>query len=561
MLDPKQKNNLLLISFLVAILALITFWRRTDYHYKDNTDYVKINQAYDREAYKKYLDALQIDPVASQAVYQQIMSVDDVRKEVEKTLETDRDIQMPEIADSEIKISGAAGSQAVVDYIQQAATVSWVLKNRTADDSQNMFAKDKTSSDDLALETQKQLNKLKDIAVPREAAGLQKNQLAALDAYRQLADLSRQYSRGEVSNPWPEMYKQYSIVNDAMREYNQNLNRLADKYKIAGLTLTLRYAENENSGRGFSLIPKAYALFGVGDLSVTVGDIPRIIREAIQDGLEASFAQFMGSFIQALVAKIESNYLISNFLYYSDALVSGQYADDYLNKYVSDSFDRQIIKKIMPQFSCNSQDPKLKQLFEAQAQQYLGFDPKGMDPKDPNFNDKLARVGDFLSQPEGWQLHYQNLARQTQSEAELAVTRELTSNGLKTPRDVNQKSISLSVSAIVSTQRAALGSVMNLGIATAKNFISQFVSTMVQSLMNQFVFRGATSIRGSATIGVLKEQSTCLAAAQTQALVPLENIKYTAPTNIPTESQLLQEQCAKYPDACKPKNSSAAGGN
>lgn len=550
-LNKDQKKTLIIIGVLIIILGAISFWHRPDYYYKDTTDYAKVNQGLNEQAYKKYLASLKIDPVASRAVFQKLFTEDDIKREVEKVLQTNQKIEMPAAGAFNIKVSGNTGQQALADYLKEAATISWVFKNRTAEYNQLLFAKDKQASVDLITETRKQAGKLQDLAVPKEAVDLQTGQLSALLAYQQLAELSQTYALGQSGDPWANMYKQYAVINESLRNYNTELLRLSDKYKITEMPFELHYAEGAEEDNGFGLIPKARAVFGVGDMSITIGDIPRIIRESLQDGLESSFAQFMGSFIQKLLAKIESNYLISNFLYYSDALVSGEYADDYLNKYVSDSFDRNMVKKMLPQFKCGQKEENLRKVFESKAQSYLGFDPRGLDPKDPNFNAKLSRVGDFLAQPEGWQLYYQDLAKLTQSEAEKAAALELTSSGLKSPRDIGQSSINLSVSAIVSAQRAALSAAMNLGVSTAKNFISQFVSSMVQTLTNQFVFRGATSVRGGTAIGVLKEQSTCLAAAQVQAIVPLENTAITPPPPAPTEEELLKQQCAKYPETCK----------
>ena len=61
-----------------------------------------------------------------------------------------------------------------------------------------------------------------------------------------------------------------------------------------------------------------------------------------------ALGQFMLSFMNKLATKIEQSYRISNFLYYSDALVSGEYVDDYLNKYVSDPVDRVMAKNFIP---------------------------------------------------------------------------------------------------------------------------------------------------------------------------------------------------------------------
>jgi len=296
------------------------------------------------------------------------------------------------------------------------------------------------------------------------------------------------------------------------------------------------------------LIKEAHALFGVGDVSITVGDIPRIIKEAVEEGLTTSFANFMGSMLNKLIAKIESNYLIANFLYYTDALVAGQYTDDYLEKYVQDGLDRQIIKRFIPQFSCGAGTADLAPFFQAKAQEYLGFDIESLRPSDPQFYEKLNRIGDPLSFASSWEKYYESIAEQAQSEAEKAADRELTSPGLKTPRDTVNSAIAISINNITSASQASLNAIMNLGISNAKSFISGFVSQLTQNLLNKFVFKGVIANGGA--LGVLKEQSTCLAAAQLSPVLPVEAIQYVAPNQPPTQEELLEQECAKYPRGC-----------
>jgi hypothetical protein len=241
--------------------------------------------------------------------------------------------------------------------------------------------------------------------------------------------------------------------------------------------------------------------------------------------------------------------MIANFLYYSDALVSGQYTDDYLNKYVADPLDRQIVKKFIPQFNCG-QNQDLRPLFQAKASQYLGFDPKSVSLDDQNYYQKMAKVGEFMASPEGWQQHYQGLAAQAQSEAEKAADKELSSPGLKTPRDIINNNIAKSINSIVSSENASLNALMQLGGQNAKSFISSFIAQLTQSLMNNFVFRGALASSGQP--GVLKEQSTCLAAAQVQLVLPTPQTNYQQPPPAPDENSLLQQACAKHPEACPP---------
>ena len=551
MLDKKQQQTLITVAVLIIILGVVSFWMRPNFIYNDSTDYSKVkNSQIDSAAYQKYLQTLNIDPRASQEVFQEIISQDDVKSQVEADLNIGQPINPPQVADSQIKISNQSGQQAVIKYLTDSVTLLDNFNSQARPYSQQLFTQNKDNDNELQKQLQTQMGKLENVSVPKETVPMQKALVSSFMAFEQLVSLSQNYSVSDQTQPWPDVYGKYAAINDRLSFYDSELNRLADKYQLVSLPITLHYAELPGTGK-FSLIPKASALFGIGDVAITVGDIPRIVREAIQDGLTASFAQFFGSFLQQMILKIESNYRISNFLYYSDALVSGQYADDYLNKYVTDNLDRQIIKKMLPQFSCGKQDASLNQVFQLKAQQYLGFDPSTIDPKDPNFNSKMAKVGDFLSSPQGWQIYYQDLAMAAESQAEKSAEQELLSPGLKTPRDISSHAIDLSISSIVGAQQASLSGLMNLGIGTASSFISKFVAQLTQTLMTQFVFRGASGGPRSGTqIGVLKEQPTCLAAAQVQAIVPISTTQYVNPPPPPSESDLLKEQCIKYPAAC-----------
>jgi hypothetical protein len=315
------------------------------------------------------------------------------------------------------------------------------------------------------------------------------------------------------------------------------------------------YVKSDTEGvKRFTLIPTANAFLGIGDqtFNVTLGDIPRIILDAVEQGLVSSFSQFMGSFMDKMLTRLEENYKIANFMYYSDALVSGQYVNDYLNKYVSSDLDKQIVKKFIPQFNCGKNDPGLKIVFERKAQDTLGFDPEAVSPTDPDYYQKMARVGNFLTNPDGsgWSMIYEDMANQAKTEAESAAEKELVSPGLKTPRDTIKKAISSSVNNLVSAQRAGMQSVMQLGIANAKSFISGMVATLTQNLVNKFVFKGA-SIDDKA-LGVLKEQSTCLATAQVTAVVPSSNTQYVEPPPPPDTDMLIEtaavEDCIRKND-------------
>ena len=178
---------------------------------------------------------------------------------------------------------------------------------------------------------------------------------------------------------------------------------------------------------------------------------------------------------------------------------------------MGNTFDRNIIKNLIPEVSCGN-PPDYSAVFSAKAGQYLGFDPAALSPTDPNFYQKLARIGDFMSTAQGWQMYYQDAAAQAQSAAQAAVNNELNSNGNKSSRDQNG-GILVTSETTLATLRSALQSELDLsqsgnaGYPTAANIASQ----ITQTFLNSFVFQGA----------VLKEQKTCISVPQTQLVTPV----------------------------------------
>ncbi len=236
--------------------------------------------------------------------------------------------------------------------------------------------------------------------------------------------------------------------------------------------------------------------------------------------------------------------------FYSDALVARQYTDDYLQKYVGQQIDRQIIKRFIPQFSCGANTRDLKPVFEAKAKDYLGFSPENIDPKDPEYFTKMARVGEFLSSPNGWKVYFEDLAKVAEIEAEKAANKELSSPGLKTARDIAKNGLSKSLNSIVSAQGAALTAILQLGAQNAEGIISGFVSQLTETLINNFVFKGVTGGPASG-LGVLKEQTTCIAVAQIQPILALDPTIYKQPSSSPTQDQLIDQYCEEFPDSCQ----------
>lgn len=552
MLETKeQKQYFVTAVVLIIILSLVSLLSRPDFRYVDKNDYKKLQaqEEADRLAYIKYLETLKIDPVASKALFETLFTEEDIKKEVEADFKADQPVKKPEINNSAIKVVENSGQQEFVDYLSKTTGMSLVFGSRTAGANEALYSKDLVAIQKVDSEHQNLINQLYELSVPKEALTIHKALLSSFTAYGQLISEAEKYAKEETDQPWPAFYQSYSVINDEMKSYNSELVRLATGYKITDTLITPYFAQEDLGEEGFAFIKTAHALFGFGDLTITVGDIPRLIMDAIKEGVVAVTTQFLAQFLNKFIAKIEQNYLISNFLYYSDALVAGQYTDDYLKKYVTNQIDRQIIKRFIPQLSCGAQPVGLKSVFKAKAESNLGFDPTSLNPSDPKYFQKLAKVGDFMSSPNGWQLYFEEMAAVAKSEAEKAADKELSSSGLKAPRDLISKGLSASLNAITGSQKAGFTAALQIGSFNADSLIKGVVSTLTQALVNRFVFKGAVTNGGSA--GVLKEQSVCLATAQLNVVLPTDSTNFQEVPPPPSEDDLIQAECAKYPRGCE----------
>ena len=545
MLDKEQKQILYGAVVLVLILGIITLTSRPEFLFKEPAPTAPAGlTAEQAQKYLDYLASLKIDPAASQELFEQILTKEDIEKEVQAELQVGQNIANPSVDTAKLATNSTESQAAAEDYLAKLAGSVLNFNTQTVEQNKQLFVEG-ADLGNLREKTDQLVNELYSLPAPEDASSLQISAIKAFTAYKELVGVAEGYSGNADVSPWPQVYANYEVINNQAFAMNAEVKKIATKYNIAETKITPVYAFGDND---FHFIPRAHAFLGIGDVTITLGDIPRLIMDAVEQGLASSFAQFMGVMLNKLITKLEANYKIANFLYYTDALVSGQYTEDYLQKYVANNLDRQVIKRFIPQFSCGASVAELKPVFQSKAQQYLGFNISSLQPSDPDYYQKLARVGDPLTFTSGWQIYYDSIAAQTASEAEKAAQNELNSPGIKSPRDTVKSAIGISINNIVSASRASLNALMNLGIASAKNYISTFVAQLTQSLVNKFVFQGVVSNSGG--LGVLKEQSTCLAVAQLSPVLALDPTTYVAPVPAPTPEQLLQQECSKFPRGC-----------
>ncbi len=612
MLETKpQQRYFATVIVLIIILGLVSFWGNSGFKYVDNNDYTKPDLSLtESKAYLDYLATIKTDPEASKQLFQELLTKEDVRKEVVSALQADKPTLDPKIDEYKIKLSKESGSEELNNYLATTIGQVYAFNNQTAGINQNLLDIDTQDVDQLKKDLNTLTSQVYSVPVPQEALGMQKALLTSLVAYRDLIDKSKEYNAEDYSSGdgvWPVMYNTFSVANEKTKVYRNDLNKLASKYNITQIDISNSYAEAAKAyDSKVAFIPTAHALFGIGDItfSTTIGDIPRIIMDGIKEGIKSSFLQFTGTMLNKLIQQIEQNYMVSNFLYYTDALVSSQYADDYLNKYVAGkslpdgsvctwdsdcasnyckgeivletnkehtqttthteakcsslgidgvkggtersqragssgttnssfltALDNKMIKTFVPQFSCGRQPDNINDVLKAKSSSYLGFDPENINPNDPDYYNKLAKVGSFLGSPYGWKLYYQDMAMATQSASQKAAAAELNSPGLKTPRDVSKLSINKSINSILQAESAGFNTLLQMGTSNADSIVSSIIGHLVEGLINNFVFSGVTGQNG-AVVGVLKEQTVCMDSFQIAPLVGISNTAIANPGTI-----------------------------
>ncbi len=496
-LKTDQKLTLLAVSIVMVFLISLVVWRKSSFQVNNTgPSQQQVQKIKDQqEAYKKLLESIKPDKDASQKLLKQLVTEDEIRKQIESELQVDQKIVLPEVSDREIQITSDSSKDSLVGYFKNIAANVASYNKAVIPVSVGSFQSNSTVAeiDGAIANSDLHIASLRQVTVPRELVGFHKSQLISVYSHKKLLELARDY-RVNGGSPWADVYKQYYIANKELEIADNEFKKVDAKYNISSISL-IDASTKYTKFKELFQIKEAHALLGVGDTTVIVGNLPEQIKDGIKQGFASAYGHFATKFLKNLIGTIEKNYKIANFLYYSDSLSKGQYIPNYLDKYVLNPADREIVKRFIPQFSCGvNQNASLRPILQAKAEEYLGFDPSGISANDPQFEIKMARVGEFLASPNGWQNYYDGVALNAQSEAEKAITRELTSSGLKNPRDLLDSQISASLSVIEGSQVAALISSLQLGAVNAENLISQLVTSVLDSLVTKFVFKGAVFV-------------------------------------------------------------------
>lgn len=537
-LDANQKMTLLAVGVVLVFLVSLVLYSNFSHKSKpkqavDQSNFQEIDY---NSYYKRLLDSIQPDKEASKKLFKEVVSEEEVKRQIETDLQAKRQIPMPEVTAKELQLSSQVGKEAIVAYFRSIAPSlkdHWVSIKPITEKSYQP----ETSSSDLEMalgKTNLFIEALKSVPVPQEMKEFHSAELLAAYSYRNILEQGIAYKKGQLSVPWPEVYKQFVIAEQALDKADAEFLKIDKKYTIGAIAL---FPKDNYYARvmEFFSTKKANAFLGAGDLVVVTSSIPDQIKDGIKKAFASAYGRYASQFLGSLINTIDKNFKIANYVYYADA-VKGQYIGSYLSKY-STQLDQEIVKRFIPQLTCGqNQNENLRPFLQTKAREYLGFNPSSISLDDPNYEAKMVKVGDFLSNPTGWNMYYDQVAQQATSEAEKALDRELTSSGLKSPRDILGNQISASLNVVENSQVAALVASMQLGSVNAENLVSQLASSVLDSLANKFVFNGA----------VLQEQSVCTPIPVLNPIVPSDPAVYKSPDFNPetpessSESQKLR---------------------
>ncbi len=503
------------ILALVVILLAVTLIQPSNFLFKDKTDYEKQQEqaAAEQKEYAEYLASIKPDPEASLRLYQNVIDPVEVEKAVALELNTAQKVAIPTIPDSKIVLASRSDKDAVVNYFVSVGKMINDFNTQVSPTTRELFDQGATPADYTAglATTAALVDKMYQTPVPAEAVGFHKAELVAMDNLRGLIGQAQNYAGGAESNPWPGVYASHTIINSGQSTAEAEFKKLDGKYNLAQITVS-----DVPLAAQLGLVKEAQAQFAVADF-------PQTARYIYDQALGAAFSNFFSVFLESFIGQLESNYKISNFLYYTDALITGQYLNDYLTKYVPDPLDRSLIRRFVPQVSCAGNQENLEPIFQAKAREF--FNPNTLNPTDANFYEQLARGGQVsFSTPTGQKSLFEQYASGALSQAHDAAMTELTESqgGLKVSRNTTTNVIESTITSIKGSLQSAIEGRLNLGAYDPQSIVSKIVSQGLTEFEKKFIFKGA----------VLKEQSTCIPFPQLQPVIPGSFPDYDAPNPI-----------------------------
>ncbi len=538
----QQKLIIGVSALAVVVLVTTTIWSNPEFGYQQPTPEQKQayldNQEKTLAEYRTYLAELKVDPVASRDILSKVVDEGSLAIDVNASLGANKPALQPKIDASRFTVTNEASVEAISKYATAAldAMTTYYLEASGSFDGvygENPSPVQTAQAVKLVDDT---LDTLYSLPVPKNALDLQKSMVGAIAVQKQTVENADAVARGVAARgrQWDQAYPAFAAAQNQVASINKAVQGLTKTYGEIPLYSETQYVD-ATTGK---FVKVANAQF-----TVAIGvDLPRLAEQFLRSALGAMVLNFAKNKISELVLRIESNYLIANFLYYGDA-VTGKYVNNYLEKYVPELKDQLIVQAFIPQFNCQKRDQEdIRKALKAKSLEYLGFDPSvPLDTSDPKFYEKIIASNSLRGDSEGYNLFYNALAQAAKTNAETAKQAELLSPGKKSPIDAKSaNAIVSSVDFISNKIQAGLNSLFNIlpsNSTTGGPGFGNFVTNILLSVINQLIVKGGVTLR---------EQESCIQVPVVDFLIPGDFTPSTKPV-----TNNAAAECIQSPEACE----------
>lgn len=548
-MQPVNQQKAIVIVAIVAVAALVatTFFSQGGVIFNlSDEEKAAIEQHQEAiRASARFAAEDNVDEQASKIFWEQHLDKLEIAEEVNSDLGFNNGGKyvLPSIDEKRVVVKDDESEQAVEKYYTEMSGIISKYQKDNENLYENAWALDPEPfiAYKLARLSENMVDDMYEVEVPRPALELHKSALLGVEAEAKYAEQNDLYIRDLLprGGRWTGTANAFAAFQESARGLEAETQKLAARYT------NLAILPDEPSG-GF-LEPKKAEAFLPAVPTQTVWDWPRFIREALEAGVAYGTTTYVKNKVIEFVNTTEEQFLVRNYLYYTDAVINSKYADDFLNKYVQDPKSREVIKSLLPQYSCGQVDEaKLRQTLRDEALKQLGFDPKNLDPTDVAFYEKLLKASnpDTTSaalSSDGAILFNWSLAIATGDRASGAANLELIAPGKKVPilNEANKK-IAVSLDYITNKINSAMSSVFDLVLPTNSTKGYGSLAAVAISAVTDII-----SNLGITNLVVLKEQQTCVKAPVFNPIV--------APSNGNIDIGIDQNyirQCIQDPDNC-----------
>ncbi len=538
----QQKLIIGVSALAVVVLVTTTIWSNPEFGYQQPTPEQKQayldNQEKTLAEYRTYLAELKVDPVASKDILNKVVDEKSLAVDVNSSLGANKPALQPKIDTSKFVVTNESSVEAISKYATAAldSMTTYYLEASGSFDGVYGEAPDPVQTAQAVRLADTTLNTLYGLSVPKDALDLQKSIVGAIAVQKQTVENADAVARGVAARgrQWDQAYPAFAAAQNQVASINKAVQGLTKTYGEIPLYSETQYVDAATG----KFVKVANAQFAV----TVAADIPRLAEQFLRSALGAIVLNFAKNKISEVVTKLESNYLIANFLYYGDA-VAGKYVNDYLEKYVTDPKDQQMIQSFIPQFNCKKTNQEdIRKALKAKSLEYLGFDPSvPLDTSDPKFYQKIIASNSLRGDSEGYNLFYNALAQAAKVNAETAKQAELVSPGKKSPLDEKLNAgIVQSVNFISNKIQAGFNSLFNIlpsNATTGGPGFGSFITNILLSVINQLIVKGGVT---------LKEQATCIQVPVVNPIIPGDFTPSTQPV-----TNNAAAACIQSPEACE----------